>query len=233
MAAVNRNLFIGVRTDTKARCGLSAYLILGLGRLNHILVVFTLWLCAYQHLAAVYYDVNIGTLAVFSAGVVADNDRAVRPDNDSRAVRHADPRAPVGLRLHRVAGIKLNVTVGDYYLPRGRADHAYIALERHKAGASQRSGVQGNILERVAILPNIQRYAGADQTHDQDQHDNTHCALLNDPPINLEMADSSCHQFCLSKVKMSARGVAKPGQHRLTQDIGDVPAPYFIEFYCQ
>src|SRR5258708_37200525 len=114
MAAVNRNLFIGVRTDTKARCGLSADLILSLGRLNHVLVVFTLWLCAYQHLAAVYYNVNIGTFAVFSTGVVANNDRAVRPDNDSRAVRHADARASVGLRLHRVAGIKLNVTGSDY-----------------------------------------------------------------------------------------------------------------------
>src|SRR4029077_14443570 len=116
-------------------------------RFNYVLIVFALLLGAHQHLTAVDHHVNIGTLAVLGARVIANDDRAVWSDDHSRAVRHADASAPVGLRLHGVAGIELNVIISDYDLSRGRAHHTNVTFERHEARTCQRGGMEGHSFE--------------------------------------------------------------------------------------
>jgi len=66
-----------------------------------------------------------------------------------------DARAPVGLCLHRVAGIKLNVAISNYHC---RVDERITRTSPSKdieARSGQWIGVEGNVLERVAVLPDV------------------------------------------------------------------------------
>ena len=160
---------------------------------------------------------DIRTLAVFSAGIITNDDGAVGPDYYCRTVGHADARASVSLGLHRIAGIELNVVISDYDLSSGRANHPHVAFERHEARACQWIGMQGNVLERVAVLPYVHTRTRGDDTQNQYQPGDIDRALLNDPPVDLEVADSSCHQTLFIEGEDEApREVANLRQHRLT-----------------
>jgi hypothetical protein len=104
-AAVDANLFSAFGSNAKTGGCLTTNLILSFRRLDYVLIVFTLIVCADQHLSAIDYDVNIGAFSVFGAFVVANDDGAVRPDNYGRSVSHADPCPSVGLSLNCISRI--------------------------------------------------------------------------------------------------------------------------------
>ena len=152
-ALIDANLF-AFCTDAKTGGRLIANLIFCFGGLDHIVAAIRLLLSAHVHLAAVNYDMHIGRLAVFGAAIVADNDRAVGPHHHRRAIGHADARAPVSLRLHRVAGEELRVAGGGDHFARGCAQNADISFERNEACPVQiRDGT--DFSEGISVFPDV------------------------------------------------------------------------------
>src|SRR5215213_7046850 len=125
---------------------------------------------------------NVGPLAVVSLCVIADDDRAVWFDEQSRAISQADAGPPVGLRLHSVAGIELCVRSSSDSFSSGGPDDADVSFKGHKPGAGGVFNFR-DVPEGIAILPDVEGSAcgnAAEKENGDYQIDET---LLNNPPI--------------------------------------------------
>src|SRR5204863_2526803 len=120
------------------------------------------------------------------------DNRAVGAHDHCRTVRHHNACASIRLRLDGVTGIELRLAAYYNDFARRCMDDLHVTFEGHEPRTRTGISVQGNSLQGIPKLPNIQRDARRNYANGEYEDRHVHGALLHNPPIKLKMA-AFCH----------------------------------------